>query len=254
VIAHSDFLPIMTIAGISMLSVITIIAMLIVLILPANIAFAGGKANTPTTNAILTSPSTGVELFSNPVYRENIFNANITQANQTHAIFTFSGNGSLTPNTNQSVSTISKGTGIISLMTSSGYATETISTQDRTENLTATFYEIVPFNSTTSSNSRGIVIAVFQTNSTGLLASLDGAVAAGVDNITSADGSHIVLWRWQGDHFDNHNNSFTDITPTPPIRRESAMNLTEPTITNANSSERNTDREADQEYFDFFPF
>ena len=62
------------------------------------------------------------------------------------------------PNTSQTINTTSNGTGVISLTTSSGYARETIDTEEDNETLTATFYEIVHINATTSGRDKGIVI------------------------------------------------------------------------------------------------
>jgi hypothetical protein len=72
---------------------------------------------------------------------------------------------------------------------------ETIRTEQG-ETATAAFYEIVQFNPTASGGGKGIVAAVFQTNSTGMLAPLNGMVAAGIDNVTSSGESHVTLWRW----------------------------------------------------------
>ena len=72
------------------------------------------------------------------------------------------------PNTTQSINTTSNGTGLISFITSSGYAKETIRTEDG-QTATATFYEIVQFDPAANGGGKGIVTAVFQTNSRVLL-------------------------------------------------------------------------------------
>jgi hypothetical protein len=155
---------------------------------------------TTTTTAETTPPSSsssGIELSPQPIYQERSSEANITPINQTHATLTFSGNGMLTlPNTTETINTTSNGTGVISFMTSSGYAKMTIRTQDG-ETATATLYEIVHFNSPAAGIGKGIVTAVFQTNSTGMLAPLNGMIAAGIDDMTSSGESRITLWRWE---------------------------------------------------------
>jgi hypothetical protein len=73
------------------------------------------------------------------------------------------------PSTAHIINTASNGSGLISFTTSSGYAIKTIRAEQG-ETATATFYEIVHFNPTSSGGGKGIVTAVFQTNSTGMLA------------------------------------------------------------------------------------
>ncbi len=148
---------------------------------------------TNTTSTATSQP----ELSPQPIYEERSPPGNITPINETYGIFTFSGNGMLTlPNTTQTINTTHNGTAIISFATSSGYGKETIRTETG-ETVTATLYEIVQFDPATSGGGKGIVTAVFQTNSTGMLAPLNGMIAAGIDEMTSSDESHITLWRWE---------------------------------------------------------
>jgi hypothetical protein len=167
----------------------------------------GGNGNiTSSTTNITAAPasSSGIELSEQPVYQVRSPEGDISPINQTHGILTFSGNGTLTlPNTTQTINTTSNGTAIISFMTSSGYGKETIMTQDG-ETVTAILYEIVQFNSASPApegsgggEGKGIVTAVFQTNSTGMLAPLNGVIAAGTDDLSSSGESHITLWRWE---------------------------------------------------------
>ncbi|MFL6486469.1 MAG: hypothetical protein ACJ71D_07145 [Nitrososphaera sp.] len=81
--------------------------------------------------------------------------------------------------------------------TSSGYAKETIRTETG-ETAVATVYEIVQFNNPTAGGGpgKGIVTAVFQTNSTGTLAPLNGLIAAGIDDMSSSIDK-ITFWRWE---------------------------------------------------------
>jgi hypothetical protein len=44
---------------------------------------------------------------------------------------------------------------------------------------------------------QAIVTAIFQTNSTGVLAPLNGMIAVGTDEISPTDESHITLWKWE---------------------------------------------------------
>jgi hypothetical protein len=168
--------------------------------------------NTTTTAA--TSLSSGIVLSPQPIYQERSSEANITPINETHATLTFSGNGTLTlPNTTQTINTTSNGTGVISFITSSGYAKETIRTEEG-ETATVILYEIVQFNSAAAGVGKGIVTAVFQTNSTGMLAPLNGMIAAGIDDMMSSGESHITLWRWESGISNNNNNSTGIASPS----------------------------------------
>jgi hypothetical protein len=145
---------------------------------PVRATTTASNITTATTAATTTSFSSGIELSPQSVYQERSPEPNITPIIQTHETLTFSGNGILTlPNTTQTINTTSNGTSHISFTTSSGYAMETIRREDGSETGTVTFYEIVQFNTAASeggsSGGKGIVTAVFQTNSTGMLAPLN---------------------------------------------------------------------------------
>jgi hypothetical protein len=167
----------------------------------------------------------GIKLSPQPIYQESSPPGNITPINQTHGILTFTGGGMLTlPNTTQTINTTHNGTAIISFTTSSGYGRETIRTQAG-ETVTATVYEIVQFNNTAAAapeggGGKGIVTAVFQTNSTGMLASLNGVIAAGIDDMSPSGESHVTLWRWESGSSNTNNNTSSDnstgITPSSP--------------------------------------
>jgi hypothetical protein len=183
----------------------TSILAITIMVASASIIIATPVAATTTTagNTIATagattpSSSSGIELSPQPIYQERSSEPNITPINQTHAVLTFSATGLLTlPNTTQTINTTSNGAGLISFATSSGYAKETIRTEDG-QTATATFYEIVQFDPAANGGGKGIVTAVFQTNSSGTLAPLNGMIAAGIDDMTSTGESHVTLWRWE---------------------------------------------------------
>jgi hypothetical protein len=182
-------------------------------------------AQNMTTAAATTSSPSGIKLSPQPIYQESSPPGNITPINQTHGILTFTGGGMLTlPNTTQTINTTHNGTAIISFTTSSGYGRETIRTQAG-ETVTATVYEIVQFNNTAAAapeggGGKGIVTAVFQTNSTGMLAPLNGVIAAGIDDMSPSGESHVTLWRWESGSSNTNNNTSSDnstgITPSSP--------------------------------------
>jgi len=195
---------------------------------------------TTTTEAATATPSSGIKLSPQPIYQERSPPGNITPINQTHGFFTFSGNGMLTlPNTTQTINTTHNGTAIISFTTSSGYGRETIRTQAG-ETVTATVYEIVQFNPATApegggapeEGGKGIVTAVFQTNSTGMLTPLNGVIAAGIDDMSPNGESHVTLWRWESGI------PLSTATTTTPTEEPLLMNTTT-TTTNVTTAETN---------------
>jgi hypothetical protein len=163
---------------------------------PAADATISTASNTNETTPS-SSSSSGIDLSPQPIFQENSPEPNITPINETHAILTFYGNGTLTlPNNTQTINTTSNGTAIISFTTSCGYGMETIRTENG-ETATATLSEIVQFDPASPSGGKGIITAIFQTNSTGMLAPLNGMIAAGIDDMMSNGGSTITLWHWE---------------------------------------------------------
>ena len=154
---------------------------------------AAGDTATPS------SPS-GIKLSSHPIYQEDAPPGNITPINQTYASATHSGNGTLTlPNSTQIISTTSNGPAIFSFTTLSAYAESTIRAANG-ETATATIFVILQFANPTAAplgGGKGIVTAVFQTNSTDMLAPLYGMILAEVDNLGSNGQSHTTLWKWE---------------------------------------------------------
>jgi hypothetical protein len=204
---------------------------------------ATAPAAATTTTATTTSSEPGIELSPQPIYQERSSPGNITPINQTHGFFTFTGNGMLTlPNTTQTINTTHNGTAIISFTTSSGYGRETIRTQAG-ETVTATVYEIVQFNNpaaaTPEGGGKGIVTAVFQTNSTGMLAPLNGVIAAGIDDMSPSGESRVTLWRWESGI------PLPTAATTTPTEEPPLMNTT--TTTNVTTAETNATAAAPEE-------
>ena len=154
----------------------------------------GNATNTTTTTTAASQP----ELSPQPIYEERSSPGAITLINETHGIFTFSGNGMLTlPNTTETINTTHNGTAVVSFTTTSSQGKETIRTEDG-EIATVTIYEIVQFsNPALGGEGKGIVTAVFHTDSTGMLAPLNGTIAVGVDEISPIGESHVTLWKWE---------------------------------------------------------
>src|SRR5918994_4621067 len=153
--------------------------------------------NTTTSSA---APSSGIQLSPQPIYQERVPPGNVTPINQTHIAATHTGNGTLTlPNSNQTINVISNGTAIFSFATPSAIAKETIRAPNG-ETATLTFYEIVQFSNPTEAplgGGKGIKIIIFHTNSTGMLAPLNGVIAGGINDIQPNGDSELTAWRWE---------------------------------------------------------
>jgi hypothetical protein len=185
----------------SIVTAATIFTLAIILTTVSNMATAPAAATTTTTTSNTTTTSSGIKLSPHPIYQERAPPGSVTPINQTHISATHSGNGTLTlPNSTQTISTTSNGTAIVSFATSSAYAKSTIRAANG-ETATATIYEIVQFNNPAAAplgGGKGIVTVIFHTNSTGMLAPLNGVIAAGIDNISPNGESDTTLWRWEG--------------------------------------------------------
>ena len=180
--------------------VIAVATLLTLAITAAASSIATPIAATPTIGNTTIASSSGIGLSSQPIYQERAPPGNITPINQTHISATHSGNGTLTlPNTTQTINTTSNGTAIISFATSSAIAKSTIRAENG-ETVTATAYEIVQFTNPAAApqgGGKGIVTVIFQTNSTGILAPLNGMILAGIDDLAPNGESDTTLWRWE---------------------------------------------------------
>jgi hypothetical protein len=182
-------------------------------------------SNTTTNTTIITTTtssflsSSGIELSPQPVYQEHVRDVSETMINQTHAQLVVEGNGTLTlPNGTETIKTISTGSGIVSVF-STFTGKEVISTEDGSENATATFYEIARSNKEQGIG-KGLAIAIIHTNSTGRLAPLDGMILVGQEEFQPDGRALITFWEWQSGI------PFVRVQQ-PPMTQESPMNTTE---------------------------
>lgn len=161
---------------------------------PSAAATAAATANNNTT-----ASSSQIELSQQPIYQDQVRQVSETPINQTHVQSTVSGNGTLTlPNTTEPIRTTSTGNLIVSLEGTAPTAAgeQIVMTEDGSESATATLYEIARFNMQDGTG-KGIAIAVVHTNSTGMLAPLNGMILAGQEDFR-ADGSRLVtMWEWE---------------------------------------------------------
>ncbi len=154
---------------------------------------------TTTTTTIVNNTtdttSSGIELSQQPVLQERTRAVSETQINYAHVSITYTGNGTLALPNNNIANFTSNGSALVSFLTQSAQGTETIRTGNG-ETATITFYEIVKFNPATR-EAKGIIIAEIQTNPTGMLASLNGMILAGIDDIQLNGESNVTLWEWE---------------------------------------------------------
>ena len=182
---------------IDMLALISVAATLLTAV-EAQTAAAPTTRTTIIGNNTTDTASSGIELSQQPVLLERTRTVSQTPINYAHMSITFTGNGTLTlPNNNTDtiVNFTSNGSALISFVAHSVQGTETIRTENG-ETATITFYEIVKFNPATSEG-RGIITAEVNTNPTGTLASLNGMILAGIDDIQSNSESNLTLWEWE---------------------------------------------------------
>src|ERR671914_284852 len=169
-------------------------------IMAASNMAAPAAATTTTSNATTTTTTTtsssGIELSPQPIYQEHVRDVSETLINQTHAQLVVEGNGTLTlPNSTETIKTISTGGGMVSIF--STFAGKVIlSTEDGSENATATSYEIARSNKEQGIG-KGIAIAIIHTNSTGRLAPLDGMILVGLEEFQPDGRALLTYWEWQ---------------------------------------------------------
>ncbi|HZB00395.1 MAG TPA: hypothetical protein VE308_05175 [Nitrososphaera sp.] len=175
---------------------------------------------TTTTSSAAAAPSSGIKLSPQPIYQESTPPGSVTPINQTHIAATHTGNGTLTiPNSNQTINVISNGTAIASLATPSAIAKTTIRAPNG-ETATITIYEIIQFSNPAEAplgGGKGFKIFIFHTNSTGMLAPLDGVIAAGINDIQPNGESELTAWRWE-----------SGIPLSPQANSTSGANATDP--------------------------
>ena len=181
---------------IDMLALISVAATLLIAV-EAQTAAAPTTRTTIIGNITTDTASSGIELSQQPVLQERTRTVSQTPINYAHMSITFTGNGTLTlpNNIDTIVNFTSNGSALISFVAQSVQGTETIRTENG-ETATITFYEIVKFNPATSEG-KGIITAEVNTNPTGTLASLNGMILAGIDDIQSNSESNVTLWEWE---------------------------------------------------------
>jgi hypothetical protein len=89
---------------------------------------------------------------------------------------------------------------------------------------------VLQFNNPTAApqgRGKGIVTAILQTNSTGILAPLNGMILAGIDDFASDGDSRVTLWRWEsGIPLPTGNATATEQSPSSSLMNTTTTNAT----------------------------
>jgi hypothetical protein len=199
-------------------------------------AAATTTTSNATTTTTTTTSSSGIELSPQPIYQEHVRDVSETLINQTHAQLVVEGNGTLTlQNNTEAIKTTSTGSGIVSIIgTFAGK--EILTTEDGSENATATSYEIARSNKEEGIG-KGIAIAIIHTNSSVRLAPLDGMILAGQEEFQPDGRALITFWEWQ---------SGIPLPPTTTVVEEPSMKNTT-TTTNTTTDDANATRATREE-------
>jgi hypothetical protein len=177
--------------------VITAAATIFTLAIMSALIMATPAAATTMMTTTTTSPEAGIELSPQPVYQEQIRDIGVIPINQTHLQITYAGNGTLNlPNGTETIRTTSSTSGIGALIDSDFAGKEILTTEDGSESATARVYEFVRFDMQQGTG-RGITIATFHTDSTGMLAPLNGMMLVGITELYPDGTGLVTLWEWQ---------------------------------------------------------
>ena len=199
-------------------------------------------ATTTATTTTTTSPEEAgtIELSAQPVFQEQTIDVSENLINETHVETSFTGNGTLNlPNGTETINTASTGSILISLIEGTAIGKEVITTEDGSESATAKFFGIARFNMEEGTG-RGILISLVHTNSTGILAPLNGMILAGHAEFDAEGTSFTTLWEWQSGI-----PLPAGITTTPPLEELPSPPMDDRTTTTTTNATTTTDDDAD---------
>jgi hypothetical protein len=181
-------------------------SLLKLLLLASSILLASLTLVTTTTSLAQEENDTTVSSFvldysPNPIVDEVVINTGETPINETHTIVTFVGNGTMTvPDTGKTFNQTNHGYAIISPLTGSpgalsSYGKETV-LSDNGDTTSFTFYEIIQ-SDTTNPQGKGILIAVYDSNATGIFAPFNNVIAIGTHEEPLNPEAFLTLWEWR---------------------------------------------------------
>src|SRR5918994_863356 len=198
------------------------------------------SASTTGNTTITTTTSSGLELSSQPIWDEQATTTGRTTINETHSIVSFIGNGTMTvPDTGETINMTNNGGWLVSSETGSAYGREHVFSEDG-DTTAITFYEIIRYDPATFQG-KGLVIAVFDNNATGMLAPFNGMMVVGThEEDPNIQAATIKLWEWE---------TGIPLPPLPPTAMEesppSPMNIT--TTTDATAPDTNVTTATEEE-------
>jgi hypothetical protein len=207
--------------------IIIIITAVSPFLIASNMATPAAAAATTTTTGnatttTITPSSRGIELSPEPVLRERQISLSQTPINQTHILFTDSGNGTITlPNTTEAINFTGTDSVIVS-MDGTAAGKEVFTTLDGSETVNGTVYGIARFNMEEGTG-RAIAILLLNTNSTGRLAPVDGMILAGHVEFYPDGSAESTMWEWQSGV------PLPTATQEPPLMNTTTTNTTDDT-------------------------
>lgn len=154
-----------------------------------------------TSSSTAEASAAGLELSPEPVYEEVSRQVGENPINDTHVETTFAASGNLTlSNSTEPIRTTSRGSVLISFVDATAIGEQVITTtegEEGGETAVAKFFGVARFNMEQEGTGRGIIISVVHTNSTGMLAPLNGMILAGDVEFNAEGTSTTTLWEWQ---------------------------------------------------------
>jgi hypothetical protein len=181
---------------------------------------ATATTTTEEATTTATTPPEGIELSPQPVLRERQITISQTPINQTHILFTDSGNGTITlPNTTEAINFTGTDSVVVSIVDGTAVGKEVFTTVDGSETVNGTVFAMARFNMEEGTG-RAIVTLLLQTNSTGRLAPVNGMILAGHIEFYPDGSAESTMWEWQGSGIPLPTATTTAATtaiPTPEI-------------------------------------
>jgi hypothetical protein len=129
---------------------------------------------------------------------------------------TFFGNGTLTvPDTGETINVNNNGTAFVSTVTGSSIGRESFFSSKDGDRTTITFHEIKK-NDPATNQTKGLTMAVFDSNATGSLAPFNGMIVVGLDDEQPGAGGAATktLWLWESG-IGNNNTAVASSPPSP---------------------------------------
>ena len=186
-------------SSLAKLSLVSIMLLVAAPVLGFSSLILPSAAGTPSSTA--EASAAGLELSPEPVYEEVSRQVGENPINDTHVETTFAASGNLTlPNSTEPIRTTSRGSVLISFVDATAIGEQVITTtegEEGGETAVAKFFGVARFNMEQEGTGRGIIISVVHTNSTGMLAPLNGMILAGDVEFNAEGTSTTTLWEWQ---------------------------------------------------------